>query len=237
MGQKVSPIAIRMGINRSISSQWYAPFRGGQYATWLQQDVNIRTYLHQKLRYCGVTEIVIRRVNNSKTPLEIIIRTAQPGLVIGQKGRRIEELTLGLKKRLRQKRLRFNLEVEAIKHPYRQAQVIAQVIARDLEGRMPFRRAQKNAIQKALDAGATGVRTIITGRLGGVDIARSEGYLRGKMPLATIRHDIDYAFCQAITTYGVIGVKVWVARGEIFKRPPLELGSMSSHPGPGPFKS
>lgn len=215
MGQKVSPIAIRTGINRASSSQWYAPFRGGQYAAWLQQDIAIRRFLQRQLRYCGVTTIIIRRVNNTKTPLEVIIRTAQPGLVIGQKGRRIEELILGVKKLLRQRQLHLNLEVEAIKHPHREAPIIAQTIARDLENRMPFRRAQKSAIQKALDAGVVGVRTIITGRLGGVDIARSEGYLRGKMPLATIRHDIDYALQEAITTYGVIGVKVWVARGEI----------------------
>ena len=217
MGHKINPIANRLGINRTWTGQWYAEFRHQQYARWLTADLVIQQYLKRALRFCGVSSISIVRLQNPKEPLTINIKTSLPGVVIGQGASRIKSLETQIKKLLCDRKLMIRINVETEPKPHWQAAIVVQTIARDLENRLPFRRAQKYAIQKSLDDGVAGIKTLVTGRLGGADIARSEKYLKGKMPLATLRYDIDYAMETAMTTYGVIGVKVWIARGPVYR--------------------
>lgn len=206
MGQKVHPIGMRVGIIRDWDAKWYAE---KEYAEFLHEDLRIRKFIGTKLADAAVSTIEIERAANR---VNISIHTAKPGMVIGKGGSEVENLRKELNK-LTGKRVHINI-VE-IKKPDLDAKLVGEGIARQLENRVAFRRAQKQAIQRAMRAGAKGIKTQVSGRLNGADIARSEGYSEGTVPLHTLRADIDYAWEEADTTYGKLGVKVWIYRGEI----------------------
>ena len=206
MGQKVHPIGMRVGIIRDWDAKWYAE---KEYAEFLHEDLRIRKFIAAKLADAAVSTIEIERAANR---VNISIHTAKPGMVIGKGGSEVENLRKELNK-LTGKRVHINI-VE-IKKPDLDAKLVGEGIARQLENRVAFRRAQKQAIQRAMRAGAKGIKTQVSGRLNGADIARSEGYSEGTVPLHTLRADIDYAWEEADTTYGKLGVKVWIYRGEI----------------------
>ena len=206
MGQKVHPIGMRVGIIRDWDAKWYAE---KEYAEFLHEDLRIRNFIATKLADAAVSTIEIERAANR---VNISIHTAKPGMVIGKGGSEVENLRKELNK-LTGKRVHINI-VE-IKKPDLDAKLVGEGIARQLENRVAFRRAQKQAIQRAMRAGAKGIKTQVSGRLNGADIARSEGYSEGTVPLHTLRADIDYAWEEADTTYGKLGVKVWIYRGEI----------------------
>ena len=206
MGQKVHPIGMRVGIIRDWDAKWYAE---KEYAEFLHEDLRIRKFIATKLADAAVSTIEIERAANR---VNISIHTAKPGMVIGKGGSEVENLRKELNT-LTGKRVHINI-VE-IKKPDLDAKLVGEGIARQLENRVAFRRAQKQAIQRAMRAGAKGIKTQVSGRLNGADIARSEGYSEGTVPLHTLRADIDYAWEEADTTYGKLGVKVWIYRGEI----------------------
>ncbi|HCT6973415.1 TPA: 30S ribosomal protein S3 [Enterococcus faecalis] len=206
MGQKVHPIGMRVGIIRDWDAKWYAE---KEYAEFLHEDLRIRKFIATKLADAAVSTIEIERAANR---VNISIHTAKPGMVIGKGGSEVENLRKELNK-LTGKRVHINI-VE-IKKPDLDAKLVGEGIARQLENRVAFRRAQKQAIQRAMRADAKGIKTQVSGRLNGADIARSEGYSEGTVPLHTLRADIDYAWEEADTTYGKLGVKVWIYRGEI----------------------
>ncbi|WCG30539.1 30S ribosomal protein S3 [Enterococcus faecalis] len=206
MGQKVHPIGMRVGIIRDWDAKWYAE---KEYAEFLHEDLRIRKFIATKLADAAVSTIEIERAANR---VNISIHTAKPGMVIGKGGSEVENLRKELNK-LTGKRVHINI-VE-IKKPDLDAKLVGEGIARQLENRVAFRRAQKQGIQRAMRAGAKGIKTQVSGRLNGADIARSEGYSEGTVPLHTLRADIDYAWEEADTTYGKLGVKVWIYRGEI----------------------
>ena len=207
MGQKVNPIGLRTGINKDWSAKWYASSK--DFATFLNRDVQIRKYLAKNLKDAAVSNIVIER-NQKKT--EIIIYTAKPGVIIGHGGEEIGVLKKALSTLTSEN---IQISIMEIKNPDLSAQIVADNIAKQIEGRVSFRIAQKRAIRNTMKAGAKGIKTKVSGRLGGADIARSEGYSEGTTPLHTIRADIDYATSEADTTFGKIGVKVWIYKGEI----------------------
>lgn len=206
MGQKVHPIGMRVGIIRDWDAKWYAE---KEYAEFLHEDLRIRKFISTKLADAAVSTIEIERATGR---VNISIHTAKPGMVIGKGGSEVENLRKELNK-LTGKRVHINI-VE-IKKPDLDAKLVGEGIARQLENRVAFRRAQKQAIQRTMRAGAKGIKTMVSGRLNGADIARSEGYSEGTVPLHTLRADIDYAWEEANTTYGKLGVKVWIYRGEI----------------------
>ena len=207
MGQKVNPIGLRTGINKDWSSKWYASKK--DFATFLNRDVLIRNYLAKKLKDASVANVVIER-NSKRT--EVIIYTAEPGVIIGHGGEEIEALKKELSKISSEN---VQISIMEIKNPDLSAQIVADNIARQIENRASFRVAQKRAIRNTMKAGAKGIKTKVSGRLGGADMARSEGYAEGTTPLHTLRADIDYATSEANTTFGKIGVKVWIYKGEI----------------------
>lgn len=206
MGQKVHPIGMRVGIIRDWDAKWYAE---KDYADFLHEDLRIRKFIAKKLADAAVSTVEIERAANR---VNISIHTARPGMVIGKGGSEVESLRTELNK-LTGKKVHINI-VE-IKKPDLDAKLVGEGIARQLEGRVAFRRAQKQAIQRTMRAGAKGIKTQVSGRLNGADIARSEGYSEGTVPLHTLRADIDYAWEEADTTYGKLGVKVWIYRGEV----------------------
>ncbi|MDU7056375.1 MAG: 30S ribosomal protein S3 [Enterococcus hirae] len=206
MGQKVHPIGMRVGIIRDWDAKWYAE---KEYAEFLHEDLRIRKFISTKLADAAVSTIEIERATGR---VNISIHTAKPGMVIGKGGSEVENLRKELNK-LTGKKIHINI-VE-IKKPDLDAKLVGEGIARQLENRVAFRRAQKQAIQRSMRAGAKGIKTQVSGRLNGADIARSEGYSEGTVPLHTLRADIDYAWEEADTTYGKLGVKVWIYRGEI----------------------
>ncbi|HDU1277633.1 TPA: 30S ribosomal protein S3 [Listeria monocytogenes] len=206
MGQKVHPIGMRIGVIRYWDSKWYAE---KDYADFLHEDLRIRDYVAKRLSDASVSRVEIERAANR---VNITIHTAKPGMVIGKGGSEVEALRKNLNE-LTQKRVHINI-VE-IKRADLDAKLVAENIARQLEGRVSFRRAQKQAIQRTMRAGAKGIKTQVSGRLGGADIARAEHYSEGTVPLHTLRADIDYAWEEADTTYGKLGVKVWIYRGEV----------------------
>ena len=207
MGQKVSPIGLRLGINKTWESKWYAGKK--DFAKFLDNDVKIRRYLEKKLKDAAVSSILIER-NANKT--EIIINTAKPGVVIGHGGDDIDKLKKELSKLVDEN---IELSIMEIKKPEIDAALVAENIAHQIENRVSFRVAQKKAIRNAMKSGAKGIKTAVSGRLGGADMARTEGYTEGTIPLHTLRADVDYAHKEADTTYGKIGVKVWIYKGEI----------------------
>ncbi|MGP4109070.1 30S ribosomal protein S3 [Virgibacillus sp. L01] len=206
MGQKVNPKGLRVGIIRDWESKWYA---GKDYADLLHEDIKIREYLENRLRIAAVSSIDIERAANR---VNITINTGKPGMVIGKGGSEVEALRKSLNS-LTGKRVHINI-VE-IKKVDLNAALVADNIARQLENRISFRRAQKQTIQRAMRGGAKGIKTQVSGRLGGADIARAEHYSEGTVPLHTLRADIDYGTAEADTTYGKLGVKVWIYRGEV----------------------
>ena len=209
MGQKVNPVGMRIGINKDWSSKWFAEKK--DFASYLKADTEIRKYLFKKLKDASVSNVVIER-NAKRT--EVIIYTAKPGVIIGHGGEEIEALKKDLSKITSEN---VQISIMEIKNPDLSAQIVADNIARQIENRASFRVAQKRAIRNTMKAGAKGIKTKVSGRLGGADIARSEGYSEGTTPLHTIRADIDYATSEADTTFGKIGVKVWIYKGEILK--------------------
>ncbi len=214
MGQKGNPRGQRLILNKDWRSKWFANKQ--EFGTLLVEDTKIRNFLFKRGNMQGASKIIIKRMSGK---VEVTIHTARPGLVIGKKGVEIEALKKDLSK-LTGKQVW--IEVEEIKRPDLEAKLVAEGIARQLERRIPFRRAMKKALQASMEAGALGIRVEVSGRLGGAEIARSERYLEGKVPLHTLRADIDYDTARAETTYGSIGVKVWVNRGEkheVMKQP------------------
>ena len=212
MGQKTHPTGFRLGIIRGWDSNWFAD---GDYAGKILEDHQIRTYLGQRLKRAGLSRIVIER-----TPRRVILtlHTSRPGVVIGRGGAEVEKLREELK-RLTKKDIQIN--INEIKRPELDASLVAQNIAQQLEGRVSFRRAMKQAITAAMRMGAEGIRVKVSGRLGGAEMSRSEQYLDGRVPLHTVRADIDYAEGTAFTVYGTTGVKVWIFRGEVIGKPDL----------------
>jgi len=209
LGQKVNPNGLRLGIIRDWESRWYA---GKDYADLLHEDLKIRNYLKKRLYEAGISKIEIERAANR---VNVTIHTAKPGMVIGKGGSEVENLRVALTK-MTNKQVHIN--IQEVKQPELDATLVAESIAQQLERRVSFRRAMKQAIQRALRAGAKGVRTIVSGRLGGAEIARSEGYSEGTVPLHTLRADIDYGTAEAHTTYGRIGVKVWIYKGDVLPK-------------------
>ena len=208
MGQKVNPIGLRVGVIRDWDSRWYA--ENQNYATYLHEDYNIREFIENKLKNASLGHIEIERRDASR--VNVIIFTAKPGFVIGKGGADIDNLRQALKKLVNRE---VFIDVVEIKNPDLVARLVARNIADQLERRVSFRIAQKRAIQNVMKAGAKGIKTAVSGRLGGADMARTEGYLEGNVPLQTLRADIDYAHEEADTTYGKMGVKVWIYKGEI----------------------
>ena len=206
MGQKVNPHGLRVGIIKDWDSKWYAE---GQFAEFLKEDSQIRTFLKKKLYSSGVSDIEIERAADR---VKVIIHTAKPGVVIGKAGAEIEKLKGELEKMTGRKVL---VDIKEVKRPDKDAQLVAENIAQQLENRVSFRRAMKSTMGRTMKSGALGIKTAVSGRLGGADIARSEFYSEGTIPLQTLRADIDYGFAEADTTYGKVGVKVWIYKGEV----------------------
>ncbi len=221
MGQKVSPIGLRMGINKTWESKWYAGNK--DFAKFLNNDNQIRKFLGKKLKDASVSNVIIER-NATKT--DIIIHTAKPGVVIGHGGDEIEKLKNELSKLVNEN---VQISIMEVKNPDINAALVAESIAHQIENRVSFRVAQKKAIRNAMKAGAKGIKTSVSGRLGGADMARTEGYTEGNIPLHTLRADVDYAHKEADTTYGKIGVKVWIYKGEILASKEKEVKSNGSH--------
>ncbi len=213
MGHKVNPIGLRLGINRTWDSRWFAP--KGEYARLLHEDVAIREALRKQLKQAAVSRIVIERPHKK---CRVTIHSARPGVVIGKKGADIEKLRR-LVGRMTDGEVTINI-VE-VRKPEIDATLIAESIAQQLERRVAFRRAMKRALQSAMRLGAEGIRISCSGRLGGAEIARIEGYREGRVPLHTLRADIDYGTATAFTTYGACGIKVWVFKGEILEHDPM----------------
>ena len=209
MGQKVSPIGLRVGVIRDWESRWYAE---KDYGTLLQEDIKIRKYLFKALKDAAVSHVEIDRAKNRD---ELIVKTARPGAIIGTNGETVEKLKNDLINLTNGKQ--FNIKVVEVANPDLDAHLVSRSVAEQLEQRASFRTAQKRAIQKTMRSGAKGIKTMVSGRLGGADIARSEGYSEGVTPLHTLRADIDYALAEAATTYGRLGVKVWICRGEVLR--------------------
>ncbi len=213
MGQKVNPIGLRLGINRTWDSRWFAT--KGAYGDLLHEDLAIRKYLQKRLQQAGVSRIVIERPHKK---CRVTIYTARPGVVIGKKGADIEKLRQELSKLSSSETV---LNIVEIRKPEIDATLVAENIAQQLERRVAFRRAMKRAMQTAQRMGALGIRVNVAGRLGGAEIARMEWYREGRVPLHTLRADIDYGVATARTTYGAIGVKVWIFKGEIMEHDPM----------------
>ncbi len=212
MGQKVHPTGIRLGIVKKHNSVWYA--ERGQYADLLASDIQIREWLFKELSRASVSKIDIERPAKA---LRVTIHTARPGIVIGKKGEDIEKLR---KKIGKLAGVQTQINIEQVRKPELDAQLVADGIASQLERRVMFRRAMKRAVQNTMRVGAEGIKVQVGGRLGGADIARAEWYREGRVPLHTLRADIDYATAEANTTYGIIGVKVWIFKGEVFGEQP-----------------
>ena len=206
MGQKVNPIGFRLSLNRDWQSKWYA--RKADFGTLLIEDLRIRDFVKKKLYFSGVSRVKIERVTER---IRVTICTARPGLVIGRRGGEIDKLRDSIQDITKRE---VYIDIEEIKRPEVEAQLVAENIAQQIEKRASFKRVIKRASQMAMDFGADGVRIVISGRLGGAEIARSESVKVGKVPLHTLRADIDYGFTEARTTYGAIGCKVWISRGQ-----------------------
>ena len=206
MGQKVNPHGLRVGVIKEWDSRWYAE---GEFSDYLVEDYNIRKYLKKKLYSAGVSRIEIERASDR---IRVIIHTAKPGVIIGKGGAEIEVTKTELAKLTDKKVL---IDIKEIKKPDKDAQLVAENIAQQLENRISFRRAMKSCMGRTMKSGALGIKAACAGRLGGADIARTEFYSEGTIPLQTLRADIDYGFAEADTTYGKVGIKVWIYKGEV----------------------
>ena len=207
MGQKVHPVGIRLGVIKNHNSVWYAD--KNDYSEYLKDDLEVRGYLRKKLYEASVSKIEIQRQAQAA---RVIIHSARPGIVIGKKGEDVEKLRIRLSEMMGST---VNINIEEIRKPELDALLVAQGISQQLERRVQFRRAMRRAIQNAMRLGAEGIKVRVAGRLGGAEIARSEVYHEGRVPLHTLRADIDYATWEAETTYGILGIKVWIFKGEI----------------------
>ncbi|MCL2603469.1 MAG: 30S ribosomal protein S3 [Defluviitaleaceae bacterium] len=206
MGQKVNPHGLRLGINKEWDSVWYAE---KDFAKFLLEDHKLRKYIKDKLFAAKISRIEIKRTTSN---IKVTIHTASPGVIIGRSGQAIADLTAEIQKMTDQK---ADVAIQEIKRPELNAQLVAETIAKDLENRVTFRRAMKQAMTRTMKMGAKGIKTGVSGRLGGADIARTEHYHEGTIPLQTLRAEIDYGFAEAKTTYGKLGVKVWIYKGEV----------------------
>jgi small subunit ribosomal protein S3 len=206
LGQKVNPIGFRLGINKDWNSKWFA---GKEYSNFVFEDFNIRKFLKKKLQQAGISKIEIERAANK---VRIKLHTARPGLVIGKKGTEIQSLKKELEDKIKRE---FFIDIQEVRKPEVDAQLLAENIAMQLVRRVSFRRAMKKSVTSALRFGIQGIKIACSGRLGGAEMARREWYRKGRVPLHTIRADIDYGFAEAFTTYGVIGIKVTIFNGEI----------------------
>ena len=216
MGQKVNPHGLRVGVIKDWNSKWYAE---ADFADYLVEDHKIRTYLKKKLYSAGVAKIEIERASDR---VKVIIYTAKPGVVIGKGGSEIEKVKAEAQKLTSKKLI---IDIKEVKRPDRDAQLVAENIALQLENRVSFRRAMKSTMGRSMKAGAKGIKTSVSGRLGGADMARTEFYSEGTIPLQTLRADIDYGFAEADTTYGKLGVKVWIYKGEVLPTKGTKEGS------------
>jgi len=228
MGQKVNPIGLRLGINRTWDSRWFAD---DDYAKLLHEDLKLREFLRAKLMQAGVSRVVIERPAKKA---RVTIHTARPGVVIGKKGADIEVLRKSLSKMTGNE---VHLNIVEIRKPELDAQLVAENIAQQLERRVAFRRAMKRAVQSAMRLGAQGIRINCSGRLGGAEIARMEWYREGRVPLHTLRADIDYGVSTAKTTYGTCGVKVWIFKGEILAHDPMAQDKRAAEAATQPAQS
>lgn len=216
MGQKVNPIGLRLGIVKTWESRWYADKK---YSEFILEDHKIRKFVKQKLNHAGISKIEIER---SAKRIRLRIFTARPGIVIGKKGAEIEILKKEIEKTVSQE---VTIDIQEIRKPEIDAQLIAENVALQIERRVAFRRAMKRGVSSAMRFGAQGIKIICAGRLGGAEMARTEWYREGRVPLHTLRADIDYGFTEANTTYGIVGVKVFVFHGEILKKDKVEVGA------------
>jgi len=212
MGQKINPIGLRVGINRTWDSRWYA---GDDYAEKLVDDLKLREFIQEKLKSAGISRVVIERAAKNT---RVTVHTARPGVIIGKKGADIEKLRAQLSHRVGGD---VSLNIVEVRKPELDAKLAAEGVAQQLERRVSFRRAMKRAVQSAMRLGAQGIRINVAGRLGGADIARTEWYREGRVPLHTLRADLDYGTAEALTTYGIIGIKVWIYKGDILDNDPL----------------
>lgn len=208
MGQKVHPYGFRLGVNRTWKSRWFAT---KDYGDLLQEDLKVKKFLKRRFYHAGISSMEVERASNKLT---LIVHTSRPGIIIGRKGSEIEKLKVDLQ-RMTGREVFIN--IQEVRKPELDAQLIAESIAQQLERRVAFRRAMRRAVDTALRFGAEGIRVRCGGRLNGAEIARAEWYLHGRLPLHTLRADIEYGFAEAYTTYGVIGVKCWVYKGQIFE--------------------
>jgi len=214
LGQKVNPIGLRLGIVKTWESRWFA---GKKYADYILEDFNIRKYLKKKLGHAGVSKIEVER---SSKRVRLRIFTSRPGIIIGKKGAEIVQLKQDIEKMICQDAI---IDIQEIRKPELDAQLVAENIAMQIVRRVAFRRAMKRGIASAMRFGAQGVKVICSGRLGGAEMARTELYREGRVPLHTLRADIDYGFSEANTTYGIVGVKVFIFKGEILKKDAVEV--------------
>ena len=211
MGQKVNPNGLRLGINKTWSSRWYSKT---DYAKLLHEDLEIKKYIQEKLASASISKVIIERAAKK---LRLTIYSSRPGIIIGKKGADIESLK---NKLTEMSKLEVYLDIKEVRKPEVEAKLVAENIASQLEKRISFRRAMKKAVQSSMRLGARGVKVVCSGRLGGAEIARTEKYHLGSVPLHTLRSDIDYATAEAETTYGICGIKVWINRGEILSKDP-----------------
>lgn len=216
MGQKVNPHGLRVGVIKDWDSKWYAE---SDFADYLVEDYNIRAFLKKRLYSTGISKIEIERASER---IKVIIYTAKPGVVIGKGGSEIEKVKAEMHKLTSKKLI---VDIKEVKRPDRDAQLVAENIALQLENRISFRRAMKSTMNRTMKTGAKGIKTAVSGRLGGADMARTEFYSEGTIPLQTLRADIDYGFAEADTTYGKVGVKTWVYNGEILPTKGAKEGS------------
>jgi small subunit ribosomal protein S3 len=216
LGQKVNPIGLRLGIVKTWESRWFA---GKKYSDYILQDFNIRKYLKKKLGHAGVSKIEVER---SSKRVRLRIFTSRPGIIIGKKGAEIVQLKQDIEKMISQDAI---IDIQEIRKPELDAQLVAENIAMQIVRRVAFRRAMKRGIASAMRFGAQGVKVICSGRLGGAEMARTELYREGRVPLHTLRADIDYGFAEANTTYGIVGIKVFIFKGEILKKDTVEASS------------
>ena len=216
MGQKVNPIGLRLGIVKTWESRWYSDKK---YAEYIEQDSKLRDFVKKKLFHAGISRIEIER---SAKRIRLRIYTARPGIVIGKKGSEIERLKQELEKKVSQEVL---IDIQEVRKPEIDAQLVAENVAMQIERRVAFRRAMKRGVTSAMRFGAQGIKIICAGRLGGAEMARTEWYREGRVPLHTLRADIDYGFTEAHTTYGVVGVKVYIFKGEILKKDETQADS------------
>ena len=228
MGHKVNPIGMRLQVNRTWDSRWYADTK--DYGTLLLEDLKMRKFIHEECKQAGISKVIIERPHKK---CRVTVHAARPGVIIGKKGADIETLR---KKLAAMTDSELHLNIVEVRKPELDAQLVAESITQQLERRISFRRAMKRAVQNAMRMGALGIRVNVAGRLGGAEIARTEWYREGRVPLHTLRADIDYATHEALTAYGIIGVKVWIFKGEIMEHDPgaRDRRQQELQDGPGP---